>query len=316
MENIFEGIELGIGTWAWGDRLFWEFGSRYKEVDLKAAFNACLSSRIEFFDTAEVYGEGKSEEFIGKFLTDYVREHDSAPAIKIATKYMPFPWRLGRKNMEKALRRSLARLNQKQVWLYQVHMPLWPARIDAWMRGMLDLYEKGLLLHVGVSNFSRKQLDAAWAILDRSHIPLASNQVEYHLLNRSIEKNGVLAACREKNVQIIAYSPLAKGILTGKYSPVDLPTGMRGRQFGPTYLRTVLPLLQELKRIGTAHAGKTPAQVALNWLLCKGVIPIPGVKSSSQVVQNAGALGWRLSAEEVEKLDMVSDRVNEEVEKI
>jgi aryl-alcohol dehydrogenase-like predicted oxidoreductase len=132
---------------------------------------------------------------------------------------------------------------------------------------------------------------------------LASNQVEYNLLNRKVERNGVLNRCRELGVTLIAYSPLAKGMLTGKYSPEIRPPGLRRRLFHPTDLAAMQPLIGLLRELGSAHEARTPAQVALNWLLCKGVVPIPGAKNARQAADNAAALGWRLSATELVALD-------------
>jgi len=110
-------------------------------------------------------------------------------------------------------------------------------------------------------------------------------------------------------ITLIAYSPLAMGVLTGKYTPENPPQGFRGRRYNRQYLKRVQPLIQALRDIGAAHGGRTPAQVALNWVICKGALPIPGVKNRAQAEQNLGALGWRLSDEEVAKLDEISERV-------
>jgi aryl-alcohol dehydrogenase-like predicted oxidoreductase len=140
-------------------------------------------------------------------------------------------------------------------------------------------------------------------------VPLASNQVHYSLLNRGIERSGLLALCRELGVTVIAYSPLEKGMLTGKYTPDNLPGGLRNRMYQRAYLERIRPLIQRLRELGEAHGGKSPAQVALNWIICKGAIPIPGAKNARHARDNAGALGWRLSDDEVAELDHLSDKV-------
>jgi len=144
-------------------------------------------------------------------------------------------------------------------------------------------------------------------VLAKRGIPLASNQVEYSLLHRQPERNGVLAACRDLRVALIAYSPVAKGILTGKYTPQNPPPGVRGRQWNFKPLAHIQPLIARLREVGEAHGGKTPAQVALNWLIQKGALPIPGVKNARQVQDNLGALGWSLTPDEVELLDQASE---------
>jgi aryl-alcohol dehydrogenase-like predicted oxidoreductase len=149
----------------------------------------------------------------------------------------------------------------------------------------------------------------AHEVLAKRGVPLASNQVEYSLLNRKVERNGVLGRCHELGATVIAYSPLAKGALTGKYTPEHPPSGLRRRMFSRERLASIQPLIGLLREIGTAHGGKTPAQVSLNWLLCKAVVPIPGAKNGRQAAENAAALGWRLSAAEVAALDQASQMV-------
>jgi aryl-alcohol dehydrogenase-like predicted oxidoreductase len=149
----------------------------------------------------------------------------------------------------------------------------------------------------------------AHAALARRGVPLASNQVEYSLLDRKPETSGLVSVCRDLSVTIIAYSPIAKGVLTGKYTPDNIPPGMRSRIYNQKYLAKIQPLIGVLKEIGQTHGNKTPSQVALNWLICKGAVPIPGAKNLRQVQENFGALGWRLTDEEVAKLDEMSKRV-------
>jgi len=301
---VFEGVDLGVGTWSWGDRLYWGFGQGYAAADLRAAFDASLAAGICFFDTAEIYGQGRSEAYLGQFLQEGVQQ-----PVRLATKFMPYPWRLSRGSLLRALRGSLKRLGRAQVDLYQVHMPLPPLKVETWMEAMADAHQAGLIGAVGVSNFDRAQMQRAADTLTREGIALASNQMEYHLLNRKIEQNGLLQHCRDLGVTLIAYSPLALGVLSGKYTPDNPPPGLRSRRFGRKYLTQVQPLILALKKIGVDHAGKTAAQVALNWVMCKGALPIPGAKTVEQAEQNAGAAGWRLSADEVALLDEVSERV-------
>lgn len=292
--------QLGLGTAQWGDRTFWGYGKSYTESDIQAAFQASLKAGIRFIDTAEIYGNGRSERLLGEFIKTI-----DQPLV-IATKYMPFPWRLWKTRLRSALQASLNRLGLKQVDLYQVHYPLPPVPIEMWANALADTVDMGLVRAVGVSNFNTAQLVKAYATLEKRGVPLTSNQVEYHLLNRQVERTGLLHLCKELGVTIIAYSPLAKGILTGKYTPEMPPTGMRERLFSKTRLAAIQPLLRQLGEYGTAHGGKSIAQVALNWLICKGVIPIPGAKSPQQAVDNASAIGWSLSETEIDNLDAIS----------
>lgn len=306
-DDPFQGIELGFGTWAWGDRLMWGYGRNYGLGDLRSAFESGLAAGVTFYDTAEVYGQGQSESILGQLLKAAERP------TQIATKFMPFPWRLNRQALTKALKGSLRRLGVQQVFLYQVHMPLPPVNIETWMEGMAEAVQGGLIRHVGVSNYDMDQMSRANERLLREGLRLASNQVDYSILNRKVEKNGLMKLCQDLDIKIIAYSPLMQGVLTGKYGPDSPLPGIRGGRYNRRYLEKTEPLLKLMKHIGTDHGAKTPAQVALNWVMCKGCIPIPGVKTLSQAEQNAGALNWRLSDDEVGQLDAMSDQVQLEI---
>lgn len=304
---IFEGVELGIGTWAWGDRMFWGYRQGYAEEDLRAAFDTCLAQGSTFFDTAEVYGQGMSEKLLGAFLK-------TTPArIQVATKFMPFPWRWTGRALARALQASLTRLGRAKVELYQIHWPLPPVRIETWMEALADAHQAGLVEAVGVSNYDRGQTQRAFDALQREGLRLASNQVEFHLLDRRIETNGLLQQCREMGVKVIAYSPLAQGMLTGKYTTDALPRGFRAQKYNRNYLQQVKPLVALLKKIGADHGGKNAAQVAINWCICKGTLPIPGVKNVAQAEQNCAAAGWRLSEGEMQALDELSARISKEL---
>ena len=295
---------LGTGAWAWGDSMFWQYGKAgYDEADIHAAYQASLAHGINFFDTAEAYGFGRSEEFLGRFYREA-----GWPAV-IASKFLPFPWRLTSRSLLRALRSSLRRLGLRQVDLYQIHFPLPPVSVESRMDALADAVDAGLTRAVGVSNYSEEQMRRAHAALARRGVPQASNQVEYSLLERQPETNGLLAACRELNVTLIAYSPLAQGLLTGKYTPDNPPSGPRGRRYGRERLAKIQPLLGLMKEIGQGHGGKTPAQVALNWTMAKGTVPIPGAKNGRQAMDNAAAMGWRLSDDEMAALDAASSRI-------
>jgi aryl-alcohol dehydrogenase-like predicted oxidoreductase len=301
--SILADVQIGIGTWSWGDRLYWGYGRDYDFDDLRSSFDFCLESGINFFDTAETFGQGRSESFLGRFISSTTKQ------VRIATKFMPFPWRLSRNSLIRALRKSLKRLGISQIDLYQIHMPLPPITIEVWMDAMAEAVQSGYISAVGVSNYNRHQLQQAYDCMIQRGLQLTSIQVEYNLLNQKIEEEGMLKHCKELGVSIIAYSPLASGILTGKFGPEKPPKGFRRRRFSRQSLERIQPLLNSMQRIGADKGGKTIAQVALNWVICKGVIPIPGVKNLRQTEQNITVLGWRLSEEEIAILDEVSARV-------
>jgi aryl-alcohol dehydrogenase-like predicted oxidoreductase len=291
---------MGTGTWAWGDSVMWGYGRSYSDADVHAAFDATLAAGINFFDTAEVYGLGRSERLLGGFI------RSARHPVVVATKFMPFPFWLTKNALRRELRNSLKRLGMARTDLYQMHFPLLPVPIEMWMDAMADAVEAGLVRAVGVSNYDMKQMGRAHTALAKRGIPLASNQVFYSLLHRDPEFNGVAQLCKDLNVTLIAYSPLEKGILTGKYTPDNPPPGPRRGTYNREYLQKVQPLIAMLRDFGEAHGGKSPAQVALNWTICKGAVPIPGAKNTNQVLSNAGALGWRLTDDEVVALDELS----------
>ncbi|QLE54914.1 aldo/keto reductase [Nostoc sp. TCL26-01] len=296
---------LCIGTWAWGDKLFWNYGNGYGQEQLQAAFTAALEVGITFFDTAEVYGLGLSEQLLGQFIKQ------TQQPVQIATKFGPLPWRFSGQSVSDALTHSLTRLQLERVELYQVH---WPFAFFLSQETLLNTLahevKEGRIAAVGVSNYSADQMREAHQILAAKGVPLAVNQVPYSLLNRQIESNGILATASELDVTILAYSPLAQGLLTGKYTPetADIPSGARkiDPRFSKEGLQKIAPVISLLRSLGEKF-DRTPAQVALNWLIAQGnVIPIAGVKTVAQVRQNAGALGWKLSDDDIQELDKVS----------
>ncbi len=293
-------LEMGIGTWAWGDRFFWQYGSTHTEADVQAAFQASLDGGVWLFDTAELYGWGASEQLLGGLLRATERP------VQVIAKFLPLPWRLTRDSLLSALRSSLGRLGQEQVELYLVHHPWPPVPVETWMEALADAVDAGLARHVGVSNYGLERLDRAHEALARRGVPLAANQVEYSLIHRGPERNRVMAACRERGVRLIGYSPLGQGLLAGEYSPDNPPAGIRRLIHGREKLARVQSLVALLRRIGEEHGGKTPAQVAINWTMTKGVLPIPGVKNRRQAEEDAGAAGWRLSEDAVGRLDAAS----------
>jgi len=296
---------MGLGTWAWGDRSTWGmdgYDPSYGFDTIRGAYARAIAAGVTLLDTAEMYGNGESERIIGRLLREDTANRDR---VVVATKFMPFPWRVPlARALMKSLRASLERLGLPFVHLYQIHGPISfrPARAVA--AALAAPYRAGLVKAVGVSNYSEGEMRAIHGALAAEGIPLATNQVEYSLLRTMPETSGLLRACRDLDVTLLAYSPLAMGRLTGKYGVANPPPGKRN--FSAFPMAEIEPVVSELRRIGAAHGGKSPAQVALNWVMCKGAVPIPGAKNASQAEQNAGALGWALVADEVAALDRVA----------
>jgi aryl-alcohol dehydrogenase-like predicted oxidoreductase len=206
------------------------------------------------------------------------------------------------------MKASLERIGVESVDLYQVHWPSPLMSIELVMEGLAECVKSGMARTVGVSNYGQTRMLAAYSALARHNTPLASNQVHYSLLRREVEKDGTLARCKELGIRLIAYSPLEQGLLTGRYSVSNPPSGVRASQYA-RLLPKIPALIKVLTEIGQDHGGKSNAQVALNWTICKGTLPIPGAKNDVQAQHNAGALGWRLTEDEVARLDEASDLI-------
>lgn len=301
--RFLHAVEMGLGAWQWGDRVVWGYQPGKSDKGVREAFDVSLDMGVRFIDTAEVYGSGRSERLLGQFL----KETDQP--VLVATKFFPWPWRLTKGFLPRALKGSLERLGLEAVDLYQVHWPSPLLSPETLMDGMAICVKEGLTRTVGVSNFWETRMLRAYSALAQQGISLASNQLPFSLLKRDAEKNGTLARCKELGIRLIAYSPLAQGLLTGKYSIDNPPPGVRGSNYAEL-LKKLPPVIKALRSIAQNH-GKTISQVALNWVICKGALPIPGAKNAKQAQDNAGGAGWRMTDDEVAKLDEVTDKIQE-----
>ena len=295
---------MGLGAWAWGDPIFWGYNPSQDE-ELRRVFDyAVANSKSErtLFDTAELYGLGRSESLLGTF------SQNCGDKVVIASKFAALPFRLSATDVVKACEASVKRLG-RPIDLYQIHFPNAWSNAEYW-DGLAMVYEKGLVKSVGVSNYGSDALRACHESLSDRGIALATNQIQFSLLYRYPELNGLLDTCRELNVKVLAYSPLALGFLTGKYSKAQLPSGPRsalGKQLFQT--SDFDNLIDTMKEVASHHDSATVSQVAINWTRAKGTIPIPGARTISQVQQNYGALEWNLSPKDVETLDAAAAKI-------
>lgn len=312
----FKVSPLGLGTWAWGNKLLWDYDEG-RDPELQEVFNLAVSSGINLFDTADSYGtgrlNGRSEELLGKFTREYPGSERVRNNIRIATKLAAYPWRLTSGQWVAACRASLRRLGTDKVALAQLHWSTAnyaPLQERLMWDGLVAMYEAGLADAVGVSNYGPRQLSRIHKYLTSRGVPLAAVQVQYSLLSNGPQQAAVKATCDELGLTLISYSPLALGMLTGKYSMRDeknLPGGPRGFLFRQV-LPGLDPLLSTLGEIATLRR-KTMSQVAINWAICKGTVPIPGAKDMQQARENLGALGWRLTSGEVAALEKAARQV-------
>ncbi|KXK12809.1 MAG: putative oxidoreductase [Chloroflexi bacterium OLB14] len=301
--RFLHALEIGMGGQQFGDRVVWGYGQTHTDKDIQEAFDTSLNLGVRFIDTAEIYGSGKSERIIGALIKE------TEQPVLVATKYFPMPWRFTKNFIPRALKGSLERLGLESVDLYQVHWPSPFMSPETFMEGMVMCVKEGLTRTVGVSNFWKQRIMRAYSTLSQHGIPLASNQLPYSLLNRTADKTGTLARCKELGIRVIAYSPLEQGLLTGKYSAENPPTGLRASHYAEL-IKKLPPIIKVLQQIAQNH-GKTIPQVALNWVICKGALPIPGAKNAKQAEENAGGAGWRMSDDEVNQLDEVTDNIRE-----
>ncbi len=296
---------LGVGTWAWGDSSTWGMGSydsSLTEETIRQAWDASIDAGVSLFDTAEVYGSGESERIIGRLMA---ADPERAAKVVLATKFMPSPWKLNvRGALLTALRSSVERLGVPKVGLYQIHGPISLRSHAALAEALAGAHQAGLVDAVGVSNYSVKETRSMAGELTKRGLRLATNQIEFSLLRRVPETSGLLATCAELGVVPLAYSPIGQGRLTGKYSAASPPPGKRGFSAHP--MEVVDKVVAELRAIGDKHGGRLPSQVALNWIIAKGAVPIPGAKNRQQAEENAGALGWSIDADDLERLDRVA----------
>jgi aryl-alcohol dehydrogenase-like predicted oxidoreductase len=302
---------IGLGCWqfAQGKGLVGNYWAMIPDEEIREVVRISLEAGINWFDTAESYGGGQSERVLAAALKSLgVKAGD----VLVATKWRPF-FRTARSILG-TIDERLAALGGFSIALHQIHQPYSLSSVQAQMNAMADLVDAGKIRYIGVSNFSARRMRLAHEALGRRGLSLVSNQVRYSLLDRSIERNGILETARELGVSIIGYSPLAQGILTGKFHEqpglVRSKPGYRKylRAFRPAGLQASLPLIQGLREQAKKY-GRTPGQIALNWLInAHGdlVVAIPGAMSAAQARENSGALDFTLSKDDIDFLSGVS----------
>lgn len=267
---------------------------------------AALAGGINWFDTAELYGKGNSERTLAAALKNLEVADDE---VLMTTKWWPFL--RSARNIPRNIGTRLRNLGGYTIDQYLVHQPVSFSSPEAEMDAMAELVKAGKIRSAGVSNFNPQRMRRAQAALAKHGLPLASNQVQYSLLNRKIETNGVLQTAKELGVTIVAWGPLASGLLTGKFhkDPELLRRARIGRRmFMGQSIHATQPLIDALEQIGSNY-NASPAQVALNWLVNFNgeiVVAIPGASKPEQAEEAAGAMGFKLSAEEIDLLDRLS----------
>jgi aryl-alcohol dehydrogenase-like predicted oxidoreductase len=291
VDGIGKVSRIGLGTWQFGSRE-WGYGDSYASGAARDIVQRALALGVTLFDTAELYGMGKSERILGEALGD------QRSAVALASKILPIaPFPPVIKQREHA---SARRLQVDRIPLYQIHQPNPVVPDSVIMPGMRSLLDSGDIGAAGVSNYSLARWQKADAALGRAVI---SNQVQFSLACPGPLEDLVPFAERENRI-VIAYSPLAQGLLGGKYGLDNRPGGVRAVNplFGTENLRRVEPLLQMLRDVAT-EVGAKPAQVALAWLISlPNVVAIPGASSVEQLEFNVAAADIELSPQSREAL--------------
>lgn len=290
--------EISIGCWVMGGD-YW--GGADDKESVEAIIEA-VENGVNFIDTAELYGNGRSEEVVGKALKG--RRDKVMISSKVWKTNMHYH------DVFKACEGSLKRLGTDHIDVYFIHYPNDEVDIEETMSAMLELKKQGKIREIGLSNFDRKQMEEALKIGRYEVI-----QPCYSLLWRFIEED-IVPFCLENEIGIVAYSPLAQGILTGKFTKDWKFREGDGRQNVPLFAKgrfeKCLKVAEELKPYAQRH-GKTQGQVAINWVTSMPGITsaIVGARNAAQMKENLGAAGWRLSKEELEEIDKIGRQVTD-----
>lgn len=297
---------IGLGCWQFsqGQGMVGKYWGSLPQDQVEQIVRVSLENGINWFDTAEVYGKGASERSLAAALSSLQVEREG---YLIADKWFPAFRFAG--SIEKTFPKREEALEGRSVDLYQIHQPFSFSKVERQVEGMASLVKAERIRAVGVSNFDEEKMRRAQSRLDDEGIPLATNQMRYSLIDREIERNGVLDAAKELGISIIAYSPLGQGVLTGKFhgaEDIRTKAGPRKhmRRFKEKGLEVTRSLVRILERIAETH-GATPAQIVLAWTVQRHgrlVVAIPGASSVGQAESNAGALKIRLSGPELEEL--------------
>ncbi|MFP4442659.1 MAG: aldo/keto reductase [Spirochaetia bacterium] len=298
---------IGLGCWQFsnGKGIMGGYWDAMPQEEIDRVVKASFENGINWFDTAEAYGWGTSERNLRKALENsWIDSED----VFIADKWFPI-FRTAR-SIKKTIDERREAMGGYPIGLYQVHNPYGFSSVESEMRAMNELVKNGSIGYVGISNYNAKGMRKAYDELKKYGLKLVSNQVQFSLLDRKIERNGVLETAKELGITIIAYSPLAQGILTGKYHEnPDLIKSKKGprrlmKNFKKSGLEKSRPLIEALKQIGDKY-GVSSAQVALNWTVNyhgQYVVAIPGASSVKHAVSNAQAVQFSLTKEELEYL--------------
>ena len=300
-------IGIGFGTWAWGNKLVWDYKAETDDILLKKTFFDAINGGLDLVDSADSYGTGslfgQSEKLIGDFLEELPKR--KLKQITIATKLAPFPWRIGRNGLNNAFQESNQRLkgNMTRVQLHWSTYRYAPWQEEQLLNGLGDLYEEGLIKEIGLSNTGPKRLNFLFQKLKKRGIKIKSIQMQLSLLTKpSLEDENIKIICDENEIEYLAYSPLGLGILTVPPNQSPKPTTFLRKSLYQRILPKTIQLRTLLTNIGKKYSA-SQAQVALNWVRSHGAKPIVGIRNPNHAKDAISALNWSLTKSEKQKLD-------------
>ena len=299
--------KIGLGTWAWGNKIFWEY-EQNADYELRDTLQEAIERGFSIIDTADSYGtgnfSGRSEQLLGKFLSEIPQSQKRK--IQIATKLAPYPWRIGKNAFSKPFLKSLERL-QNELDIVQIHWST--AKYNPWqefqlLENLSNLIDEGYRFKIGLSNIGPKRLQKIINFLANKNKIINSVQVQFSLLSPDIEKQRILKKlCNDNKIEFIAYSPLSFGILCQdpKFINNSKKSFLRNSIF-KAYDMSTIELRKSIKKIAIKRS-VSMAQVAVNWCCYQGAIPLVGLRKKSHVFDISRVLKWDLSHKEYKMLE-------------
>ena len=305
--NINRVKKIGLGTWAWGNELFWDY-KQNTDIELRDTLLEALRRDFSIIDTADSYGtgnlSGRSEQLLGNFLSEIPKSKKRR--IKIATKLAPYPWRIGKQGFRKPFLKSLERL-QNELDIVQLHWST--AKYNPWqefqlLENLSNLIDEGYRFKIGLSNIGPKRLQKIINFLATKNKIINSVQVQFSLLSPDITKQRILKkVCDDNKIEFIAYSPLSFGILCqDPYSISKTNKSLLRNSIFNAYNKSTIGLRKSIKEIAEKRS-VSMAQVAVNWCCYQGAIPLIGLRKRSHVLDISKVLRWDLTKEEYNKLE-------------
>ncbi|KAK3935196.1 aldo-keto reductase [Diplogelasinospora grovesii] len=293
---------LCVRAWPWGDKGTWRWDDAQFPA-VQEAWKILYDAGINFIDTAQAYGDGYSEELVGRVVQGLPRE-----SFVIQTKYLGAPFQASTylhpvDGPLRALEKSLERLKLSYVDIYLVHGPIHPQSMSTMAEGMAKCVNEGLAKAIGVANYDPEDVLKMKDALAKYGIPLATNQCEFSVLRRWPEVHGNILTCKSNGMVFQSYSSLAQGRLTGRYSKETPPP--KEYKFSSYHMEDIEPTIQVLRRIAE-EKGRPVAAVALNYNISKGALPVVGIRTPAQAKEAVEALGWRLTQKDIYDIDQVS----------